>query len=60
MITGKFGKNTSEKPNERESCAAKPSNSELGAILEVRAHHEEGKLKVGYAHIYTVLTIATS
>ena len=63
MISGKFGKDSSEKLNnskEREICAEKPSpNSELGAVLEVRVH-EEGKLKVSHAHAYRVLTVASS
>lgn len=53
MISGKFGKDSSEKLNdskERESCAEKSSpNSELGPVLEVRVH-EEAKLKVSHAH----------
>ena len=63
MISGKFGKDSSEKPNnskEHEGFAEKPSpNSELGAILEVRAH-EEGKLKVSHAHANRALTVASS
>ena len=63
MISGKFGKDSSEKLNnskEHEICAEKPSlNSELGAALEVHVH-EEGKLKVSHAHAYRALTVASS